>query len=140
LEFETASTVAVATRTATISYTNSDGTTGRTGTLLQAVPATPVAGYCVPFVLAGSDKGVRSVETFTFSSALSTGGGGAAICKLVAQRILTVTPITLANTGADRNFYDIGTKIYDGTAIVPIALCSGTALGIIGGQIVRVQG
>jgi hypothetical protein len=140
LEFHTASTVAVATRTVSVSYTNSDGTTGKVGTGQHAIAATPVAGYCVPFALADGDRGVRSVETLTWSSELSTGGGGAAICRLVAKRLVAAVPIAVANTGGDRNFYDIGEKLYDGTALKPMQLPSATGMGIMAGQIKIIEG
>lgn len=71
------------TATATVSYTNSAGTSGRTatfyinaaniGTINCAAQATAGAGRRTPFVpLADNDAGVRSVESVTFNS--SAGG------------------------------------------------------------------
>lgn len=60
-------------RTATISYTNQDGTAGRSGTI--SVPASAEAGsFLCDFALQGTDTGVRSVQTVTLSGSTGTAG------------------------------------------------------------------
>ena len=74
LYFSAASTLAAAGANLTVSYTNSDGTAGRTATLLaiagSQVPATPVVGTIVWFNLQAGDKGVRSIQSITLGTSL----------------------------------------------------------------------
>lgn len=90
----------------TISYTNSDGVAGRTATA-NVIPA-PAIGVCAtagggtaggsaqasPFwPLASGDKGVRSIDSFTFSS----GAGGfltACLVKPIAQNYILEANVT----------------------------------------------
>ncbi|HRK46451.1 MAG TPA: hypothetical protein PK324_12550, partial [Nocardioides sp.] len=55
-----------------ISYTNSDGTAGRTGTI-PSFPATAAAGTLVPFMLQAGDRGVRSIQSITLGTSLVSG-------------------------------------------------------------------
>lgn len=80
IEVSTATTNGAAVTNTTMSYTNSDGTAGRTATI-ASFPATAVAGTFVPFSLQAGDYGVRSIQTIT----LGTSYGGGAI-HLVAYR------------------------------------------------------
>lgn len=60
-------------RTLTISYTNSDGTAGRSGTV--SIPASAEAGsFIIPMALQSGDKGVKSVQTVTLSGSTGTAG------------------------------------------------------------------
>lgn len=59
--------------TATVSYTNEDGTAGRTGTI--SIPANALAGEFIgPMTLQGDDQGVLSVQTVTLSDSTGTAG------------------------------------------------------------------
>ena len=58
--------------TATISYTNQDGTAGRSGT--ASIPASVTTHSMLPVTLAAGDYGVRSVQSVTLS--ISTGTAG----------------------------------------------------------------
>ena len=80
IEVSTATTNGAAVTNTTMSYTNSDGVAGRTGSIVS-FPATAVAGTFVPFVLQAGDVGVRSIQTVT----LGTSYGAGAI-HLVAYR------------------------------------------------------
>jgi hypothetical protein len=80
IEVVTATTNAGAITNTTMSYTNSDGVSGRTATI-RGFPATAVAGTFVQFTLQAGDKGVRSIQSVT----LGTSYGGGAI-TLVAYR------------------------------------------------------
>ncbi len=59
-------------RTATISYTNQDGTAGRTGSV--SLIASSAAARMYPFALQAGDTGVRSVESVTLSGTTGTVG------------------------------------------------------------------
>jgi hypothetical protein len=61
------------TQTITITYTNSDGVAGRTGTFGQGLATgTTVAGF-FPFILQDDDKGVRSIQSFQLSQSMTSG-------------------------------------------------------------------
>lgn len=87
---------AAAVANSTISYTNSDGTAGRTGTFSAVVgfqaPATPVIGTWMPFSLQAGDKGVRSVQSVTLATTYTSG-----TMMLVAYRQLALDGVTAAN-------------------------------------------
>lgn len=89
-----ATTNAAAIANMTISYTNSDGVPGRTGTLLapNTFPATAVIGSLVQFHLQSGDKGVRSIESITLGTTL-----GAGTVHLVMFTILEQVACAVAN-------------------------------------------
>ena len=66
-----------------ISYTNSAGTAGRTGTAIPLYAAASVAGSFYVFALQAGDVGVRSVQTYTSSVSMTSG-----VVHLVAFRPL----------------------------------------------------
>lgn len=75
----------------TMSYTNSDGTAGRTATI-TAFPTTAVAGTFVPFLLAAGDVGVRSIQSITLGTSYVSGA-----IHLVAYRDILTVPIVTSN-------------------------------------------
>lgn len=81
--------------TATVSYTNSAGTAGRTATV--SIPANYRQGRLLPILpLQGDDLGVRSVETVTLSVSTGTAGNfgvtlGREIC-VAAMGDVSLTP------------------------------------------------
>ncbi len=68
---EVYTTLGASSRTVTISYTNQDGVSGRSG---SCVVTTPPTGRMIPFNLQAGDTGVRSVETVTMSASTGTAG------------------------------------------------------------------
>lgn len=88
LLFTAAATNASAISNATVSYTNSDGTSGRTATLVAVagsqIPATPVVGTLVWFSLAAGDTGVSSIQSITLGTSLVTGSVSLIIARPVA--------------------------------------------------------
>jgi hypothetical protein len=74
-----------------ISYTNSAGTAGRTGTAIPLYAATSVAGSFYIFGLQAGDTGVRSVQTYTSTVSMTSG-----VVHLVAFRYLSVLPLVAA--------------------------------------------
>jgi hypothetical protein len=69
--------------TITMSYTNSVGTSGRTATM-AAFPATALQGTFVFFQLEAGDVGVRSIQSLTLGTSLTSG-----TVHLVAVRFLS---------------------------------------------------
>lgn len=76
-----------------ISYTNSAGTAGKTGSPRVAYTAASVVGAFYDYGLAAGDVGVRSVQTFTSSISMTSG-----VVHLVAYRELARVSIPLAAT------------------------------------------
>jgi len=74
--------------TITISYTNSDGTAGRTGSI-ASFPTTAAVGTLVPFQLQAGDRGVRSIQSITLGTTLVSG-----TVHLLLLRHLATIPFT----------------------------------------------
>ena len=131
----TANTNAAAISNSTISYTNSDGTPGRTGTLVniagENIPATPVIGTTVWFSLAAGDNGVRSVQSITLGTSL----GGGAVSLIVARPVVQISPV-LANVAATYEYDAPGVRIYNGSTLLLFAKTSATTATSINGSLV----
>lgn len=79
--------------TATISYTNTENTPGRSGT--ASIVASPVAGQMFPFILASGDVGIKSIQSVTLSATTGTAGNfGLTLMKRKCE-----IPISVANIG-----------------------------------------
>jgi hypothetical protein len=119
----TATTNAGAITNTTLSYTNSDGTAGRTATI-ASFPATAVAGTVVWFQLAAGDKGVRSIQSVT----LGTSYGGGAISLIVAIPVANGGAATanLPSYGSMLSVDTTGVKLYSGVCILPFYISSAT--------------
>jgi hypothetical protein len=119
----------------TISYTNSDGTAGRTGTLVniagENIPATPVIGTVVWFSLAAGDNGVRSVQSITLGTSL----GGGAVSLIVARPIVQISP-ALANVATNFDYDAPGIRIYNGSTLLLFAKTSATTATSVNGSLV----
>jgi hypothetical protein len=89
IEVFAATTNVGAVTTITMSYTNSDGTAGRTATI-PSFPATCQPVALIPFTLQSGDQGVRSIQTVTLGTTL----GGGTIC------LLAYRPFARASTNA----------------------------------------
>ena len=119
----TATTNAGAITNTTMSYTNSDGTAGRTATI-ASFPATAVAGTVVWFQLAAGDKGVRSIQSVT----LGTSYGGGAISLIVAIPLANggAALANLPSYGSMLSVDTTGVKLYNGVCILPFYISSAT--------------
>jgi hypothetical protein len=80
----TATTNAGAITNMTISYTNSAGVAGRTGTV-TSFPATAVIGSFIPVNLQAGDKGIQSVQSVTFGTSLAAGAVSLVLYRVVRQ-------------------------------------------------------
>ena len=123
----TAATTNAAATAPTISYTNSDGVAGRTGT--ATIPATAVIGTVIPFNLAAGDRGVRSIQSITLNTTLTAGSISLIMFRsLKGQALLANTSII--NTP---NNDDDGITIWTGACIIPFIIAtSTTAFSIFG--------
>lgn len=116
----TATTNASPVTTITISYTNSTGTAGRTGTM-SSFPATAVIGTFVPFQLQAGDVGVRSIQSITLGTTLTAGA-----ISLIAFNFLGTSPVTIANVGSIAFEKQLDLRIQNGHCLLPFWLASNT--------------
>ena len=116
----TATTNAAAIANITLSYTNSEGVAGRTGTM--SYPATAVIGTFVPFQLAQGDIGVRSIQSITLGTTLTAGA-----ISLIAFNFLATVPVTVANIGSIAFQRKLDLKLQNGHCLLPFWIASTTA-------------
>lgn len=118
LGLEISATTGAGTPTITVSYTDSNGNAGRTGTNIDATAATVSAGsfFRLGFGSGHSGSGVRSVQSLTLSATWTSG-----TMHLVAYRVLAAVEIS---AGGVTNAIDALTggfpRMYDNT--VPFLL------------------
>ena len=130
----TANTNAAAIANTTISYTNSEGTSGRTATLSaiagSQIPVSPVVGTIVWFNLAAGDKGVRSIQSITLGTSLVAG----AVSLLIARDVTSIGS-QIVNVPAQKILGAPGAKIYNGTCLLHCVLASATTATFFNGEI-----
>lgn len=118
-------TMGAGTPTLTLSYTNTDGTTGRTATCVAI--ATAVSGTMIPFALQTGDTGVQSIQTLTQSATWTSG-----TYHIVVMRYICSVSAPVGTTQS-LNWYDLGNDLFDGTCIVGQLTPNGTtSLGTLG--------
>jgi hypothetical protein len=111
LAVEVSAATGAGTPTITISYTNQDGTAGRTATNIVATVASSAAGATYLIGLQAGDRGVRSVQSITLSATWTSG-----TINLVAYRLLAMLPLIAGNVGnADDALTGNLPLIYNGT-------------------------
>lgn len=117
--------------TVTASYTNQDGTSGKTtGTV--SLPATVIAGSMFELPLAAGDSGVQSVQTVTLSATTGTAGN----FGVTVAAVLATVPMPLANMGYNYDAQALGLPIVeDGAclqyAITPLSTATGICQAIV---------
>lgn len=131
----TANTNAAVISNSTVSYTNSDGTSGRTATLTaiagSQIPATPVVGTIVWFNLQAGDRGVRSIESITLGTSLGAGAVSLMICRDLAN-----IGTSLVNVQFTRKLSEPGIRLYNGTCMLHCVLASATTATFFNGEVV----
>ena len=91
----------------------------------------------VPFVLAGADKGVRGVKDLTFSG----GTGSVGDLGLTLLRRLASIPLSAASVPNLLDAIALGLpEIDDDACLAFMVLCSTTNTGVIGGDLLAVEG
>ena len=116
----TATTNAAAIANITLSYTNSEGVSGRTATI-SSYPATAVIGTFVPFQLAQGDIGIRSIQSITLGTTLTAGA-----ISLIAFNFLATVPVTVANIGSIAFQRKLDLKLNNGHCLLPFWIASNT--------------
>lgn len=124
------------TPTITVSYTNSDGTAGRTGTNTVATVASSAAGTFYPIGLAAGDTGVRSVQTLTLSATWTSG-----TMHLVAYRVLASLELSAAGLPNAIDALTSGMpRVYDNSVPFMIYIPQTTTSTQLTGQVIFTQG
>lgn len=129
-----ANTNAAAVANTTISYTNSNGVSGRTATLAaiqgSQIPVSPVIGTIVWFNLQTGDKGVSSVQGITLGTSLVAGTVSLMICRDIAT-----IGTTIANVSAQKVIGSPGIRLYNGSCILHCYLASATTSTFCSGEL-----
>lgn len=121
--------------TATLSYTNEQGQSGRTASL--TIPASMGANRMLPFPLQAGDRGVQTVQGVTLSASTGTAGnfGLTLLRRLPALRSLG------ANTGEYRDAFGVPLLALPSTVSPHLmTLVNGTTTGLFLGTAVFVTG
>lgn len=134
LEVTTATTNGGSIWPITLSYTNQDGTAGRTGTF-ESFPATAVKGTFTQCYLQAGDTGIRSVQSITLPVSMVSGA-----VSLVLIRMLSSISWQ-ANVGASSDVVQLGMpRMYDNSVPMLAWLPSQVSGITLNGQIIMAQG
>ena len=132
---EVTSTLGAGTPPITVTYTNSDGVAGRTGTIGPILTTNPV-GMFLPMTMQSGDRGVRSIQSIQSSATMTSGS-----VSFVAYRELVAIPTASASNTIDRDAVSIGLPVaFDGTVPFLVGLATGTAGTNVDGSMVWTQG
>jgi hypothetical protein len=111
LAVEVSAATGAGTPTITVSYTNQDGTAGRTAANIIATVASSAIGATYFIGLQAGDTGVRSVQSLTLSVSWSSG-----TINLVAYRYITEVTVGAAFVAGEVDVITGGRpRLYDGT-------------------------
>jgi hypothetical protein len=120
----------------TMSYTNSYGVAGNTGTGILTGVASSAIGAFYPMGLSAGDTGVQSVQTFTLSASWSSGAA-----SLVAYREIVRLELTAANVPSAVDAITSGMPLlYGGSVPFLLFVPSTTTASNISGHVVFSQG
>lgn len=136
LEWYTA-TGSTASASVTASYTSSDGTSGRTATLVGGTPASVPANRCYRMTLQGDDVGVQSVQSVTLGTSTGTAGN----FGVTIRKTLGGYGMTSANIGGRWGYAETGlTEIPDDACLEMLMQSTSTSTGNITGTITVIKG
>lgn len=136
LMLEYNATGAANTPTITVSYTNSAGVSGRTGTNSFATVASPAAGASYPIGLQAGDVGVQSVQSVTFSIAPTAGS-----VNLVAYRVIAALDAIGSTSPASIDLVTGGMpQIYNGSVPYLVIIAANNTGGYVFGSYGVTQG
>lgn len=119
-----------------ISYTNSAGVAGRTGTAVDAYAATSLQGMFYRFALQAGDVGVQSIQSYTSTVSMTSGS-----VSLVAYRVLATLELSAAGMPNAIDALTSGMpRCYDTTVPFLLYLPQTTTTTQLTGQAVFTQG
>ncbi len=124
------------TPTWTLTYTNSDGTTGKTGTNTDPVVASSPIGTFHPFNLAAGDVGVRAPTSFQSSATSTSGNFGLVLYRVLAEVGFVATGVPDVVDALTSGF----TRLPNGCVPFLVFVPSATAATQINGRYVETQG
>ena len=120
----------------TVTYTNQDGTTGRSASYSMPANALSV-GQLFPFTLQAGDTGVRTVTQVQLSIATGTVGD----FGLVLLRRVAEIPMTIVNVLGDRDAFALGMpELYTDAGLALQVLCTTTNTGNVLGAVEFIEG
>ena len=120
--------------TVTLSYTNQDGTSGRSATLTGL--ASPPVGTIELFDLQSGDTGIRSIQSYTASATRTSG-----TFHLILFRVLAIAEISAANMAASIDAVTSGMpRLYDNTTLQTFFSGPGTSATNFAGTYVETWG
>lgn len=133
----TAPSAQTANMTISVTYTNSDGVSGRTATVvLSAGSPPPTANQAYPFALQSGDKGVQSIQSVTNTSGSFTGGTHG----LMVGKVLAAAHCAIGNNGMMMDGLKMGLpQIPDTACLNFLSVCSTTNTGYWTGTLNLVQ-
>jgi hypothetical protein len=112
--------------TATVSYTNHQGTAGRVGT--ASIAASAAAGSLFPIAMQAGDFGIRSIQSVTLSATTGTAGN---FGVTLAKPLSTIGNL-LANTSQDRDAFSLVLAQIEADACLMLAfLATTTSSGLV---------
>jgi hypothetical protein len=114
---EVQAAIGAAAATATISYTNSAGVAGRTGT--ASITASAPVGAVFPFTLQAGDAGVQTIQTLTLSASIISGNVGVALGKYLGVVPCPTTNVSEVQDYAELGLPDISTEACVWMMIMP---------------------
>lgn len=120
----------------TVQYTNELGTSGRNTISTAGITSMP-ANRMMQVALQDGDKGVQSIQSMTLSAASGTAGN---MWVMVLERLCSIALPTV-NVGSSLDFATLGLpKIYDESCLLFVHQGTGTATGLMMGQLDIIHG
>lgn len=133
---EVQATVGAGTPTITLTYTNSDGVSGRTGINITSTSANSAASSFYLIGLQSGDKGIASIQTIQLNATWTSG-----VINLVLFRIIAAQAHSNSQFGFNQTVLTSGLpRIYNGTVPFILIAPQGTASPIITGTYVETHG
>lgn len=136
LEVVTATGNAAPVTTITASYTDTDGNSGNTASLGQALPNGNTAGWTSVFDLAAGDKGIQSVASVTLGTSLVSGS-----ISLKVIRPIAFLDLVADNRISAKDVIQLGMpRMYDSSVPYLLYLTTGTSVGRLSARVSYAQG
>lgn len=117
--------------TATVSYTNQDGTSGRTSQSIS-LSATRRASMCYQILPQAGDLAIKSVQSVTLSASTGTAGNFGVTAR---RQLAMLNTIPVQNFCVSKDPFALGCPSFPGEACLEILLfCTGTTTGLAQGE------
>lgn len=121
--------------TPTVSYTNPAGTAGQTATCI-GYAASAVQHRCFPFQLASGDTGVKSIQSITLGTSLTSGTVG-----LILRRKVAEIPIPATGLSARLDAIALGLpRVYDNACLEFVLRVGSSATPNVAGSLNLING